>query len=222
VSAAAPRVPRLKVCCIANVAEAHLAVSAGATALGLVARMPSGPGTIDEATIAEIAAAVPRSVATFHLTSESDPDAIVARQRAVGTTVLQLVRHLEPAVHAAVRRALPGIEVVQVVHVEDEASVAYAERVAPGVDALLLDSGRPSAAIAELGGTGRVHDWALSARIRASVPVPVWLAGGLRSDNVRDAVTIVRPHGVDVCTGVRTAGALDPVKLAAFVRALHA
>ena len=220
-SAAAPRAPRLKICCITSVAEARLAIDAGATALGLVARMPSGPGTIDDATIAEIAAAVPPGVATFHLTSESDADAIVAQQRAAGTTVLQLVRHLEPAVHATVRRALPGITVVQVVHVEDETSVAYAARVASGVDALLLDSGRPSAAVAELGGTGRVHDWALSTRIRASVGVPVWLAGGLRVENVRDAVTTVRPFGVDLCTGVRTDGALDPVKLAAFARVLR-
>ncbi len=212
---------RFKVCCIASVDEARLAVDAGASALGLVARMPSGPGPIDDATIAAIAATVPPGVATFHLTSESDAAAIVAQQRTAGTSVLQLVRHLEPPVHAAVRRALPGIKVVQVVHVEDETSVAYAQRVAAGVDALLLDSGRPSAAIAELGGTGRVHDWALSARIRAAVPVPVWLAGGLRAENVRDAVTTVRPFGVDLCTGVRTDGALDPVKLAAFASALR-
>jgi phosphoribosylanthranilate isomerase len=212
----------LKICCIASIAEAELAIDAGASAIGLVARMPSGPGPIDDATIAAIAATVPAGIDTFHLTSESTAAAIVAQQRAAGTRVLQLVRHLEPDVHAAIRAALPQGRIVQVVHVEDEASVAYAVRVAGGVDALLLDSGRPSAAVAELGGTGRVHDWALSRRIRASVAVPVWLAGGLRPDNVGDAIATVRPHGIDVCSGVRTDGALDPVKLRAFAAAIAA
>jgi phosphoribosylanthranilate isomerase len=213
---------RIKICCIANVTEAEMAIGAGVHAVGLVACMPSGPGPIDDALIATIAATVPPGVAAFHLTSERTADAIMAQQRAAGTGVLQLVDHLEPTVHAALRRALPGIAIVQVVHVEDEASITYAERVAGGVHALLLDSGRPSAAVRELGGTGRVHDWSLSARIVSRVRTPVWLAGGLHPGNVAAAIARVRPFGVDVCSGVRTAGALDPARLAAFIAAVRA
>ncbi len=88
------------------------------------------------------------------------------------------------------------------------------------VDALLLDSGRPSAEVPELGGTGRIHDWSVSREIVRSVGVPVILAGGLRSDNVAEAVAAVVPFAVDVCTGIRTNGRLDPVKLEAFAQAL--
>jgi phosphoribosylanthranilate isomerase len=89
--------------------------------------------------------------------------------------------------------------------------------VARYVDALLLDSGNQKLAIKELGGTGRVHDWRISRRIRDAVEVPVFLAGGLNAANVAAAVAAVEPHGVDVCSGVRTDGRLDPAKLRAFV-----
>jgi phosphoribosylanthranilate isomerase len=87
------------------------------------------------------------------------------------------------------------------------------------VDALLLDSGNQALAVKELGGTGRRHDWAISRTIVEAASVPVWLAGGLTADNVAEAVATVRPFGLDVCSGVRVAGALDEGTLAAFVRA---
>jgi phosphoribosylanthranilate isomerase len=106
--------------------------------------------------------------------------------------------------------------------VQNGEAVGEALRVAPDVDAILLDSGRPTARVPELGGTGRVHDWEVSRRVVGAVDRPVWLAGGLNPDNVADAIATVRPFGVDVCSGVRTDGGLDPVKLEAFVRAVAA
>jgi phosphoribosylanthranilate isomerase len=114
---------------------------------------------------------------------------------------------------------MPTVQIVQVVHVADERSLEYAVQVAPHVDAILLDSGNVSLTVKELGGTGRTHDWQLSRRIREEVGVPVWLAGGLRAHNVREAIETVRPYGLDLCTGVRTRGALDGEKLAAFMSA---
>jgi len=77
------------------------------------------------------------------------------------------------------------------------------------------------AAVEELGGTGRVHDWALSARIRRAIaPTPLYLAGGLHPGNVGEAARAVRPFGLDVCSGVRTDGRLDEGLLRAFVHAL--
>jgi phosphoribosylanthranilate isomerase len=211
---------RFKVCCIASVEEARLAVAHGASALGLVSEMPSGPGVIDEATIAEVAAATPPGVATFLLTSRTDADGIVEQQRRTGCSTLQLCDHVDPADHARLRAALPGIKLVQVVHVggpeaEDEARVAAAE-----VDALLLDTGSKTGAVKVLGGTGQTHDWSISRRIVAASPVPVFLAGGLRAHNVADAVAAVGPYGVDLCTGVRRDGALDAGLLAEFAVAL--
>jgi phosphoribosylanthranilate isomerase len=214
--------PRVKVCCISTVAEAALAIAHGAAALGLVSHMPSGPGVVDEAHIAEIIATVPPPIATFLLTSAVTAEAIIAQQQRMRPTTLQLVDHLGAEVHQALRIALPGITFVQVVHVEDEDSVAYALTVAPTVDALLLDSGRLNAPVKELGGTGRTHDWSLSRRIRDQAGKPIFLAGGLNTGNVAEAIRTVRPYGLDLCTGVRTNGALDPLKLEHFMRAVRA
>lgn len=211
--------PRVKICCIASIDEATRAIQAGASALGLVSAMPSGPGPIDEATIATIAAAVPRTIDTFLLTCLTEADAIVAQQRRCGTTTLQLVDAVPPSTYATLRRALPGVAIVQVIHVLGEDSVHQACAIAPHVDALLLDSGNPNLAVKELGGTGRVHDWAHSRAIVARCGKPVFLAGGLRADNVRRAIDLVRPFGLDLCSGVRSAGALDTAKLQAFFAA---
>jgi phosphoribosylanthranilate isomerase len=213
--------PRVKLCCISSVEEARLAVAAGASALGLVSAMPSGPGVIEEELIAEIAATVPPGVATFLLTCLQDVEAIVAQQRRCRTNTLQLVDELPAGAHAQLRNALPGIGLVQVIHVVGEESIAEAAGVAPHVDALLLDSGNPKLAVKELGGTGRRHDWAISRKIVESVAKPVYLAGGLNPGNAANAVAQVGPFGLDLCSGVRTDGRLDPEKLEAFFTALR-
>lgn len=213
--------PRVKICCIASVAEAWLAISRGASAVGLVSTMPSGPGPISDEAITEIAAIVPPGVATFLLTCERDPTAIIDHQRRSGANTLQLVDHVEPGAHRVLRAALPGIRIVQVVHVTGENAIDEASAVASEVDAILLDSGNPTLVVKELGGTGRPHDWTISRRIREAVPVPIYLAGGLRPDNIAEAVRIVRPFGVDVCSGLRSAGRLDEAKVEAFFAALR-
>jgi phosphoribosylanthranilate isomerase len=231
------RRPRVKVCCISSPGEARLAVSLGASALGLVSAMPSGPGVIDEELICRIAGRVPPGVATFLLTARRDADAIVEQQRRCRANTLQLVDvlPLDGAVHQRLRAALPGVGIVQVVHVGGADAVDEALALAPHVDALLLDSGnafRPRSGavippgdqppVKELGGTGRLHDWAISRRIRELSPVPIYLAGGLRPENVAEAIDRVGPFGLDVCSGVRTDGRLDPVKLERFFAAVAA
>jgi phosphoribosylanthranilate isomerase len=214
---------RIKICCIQSEGEARLAIAAGADALGLVGTMPSGPGPIDDELIAAIAARVPPPVATFLLTSETEAEAIIAHARRCRTNTLQLVDRVAEEVYPLLRLALPGIKLVQVIHVAGEESVAEAVAAAAHADALLLDSGQPHAAIKVLGGTGRVHDWALSRRIVEAAPCPVILAGGLRADNVGRAIAAVRPFAVDLCTGVRRADySLDPAKLTPFVAAVAA
>lgn len=213
---------RLKVCCISSKEEARLAVRAGADALGLVGDMPSGPGIIGDELITEIAASVPPPVATFLLTSETESGRIAAHAAATGVSTIQIVDHIAPQDYASLRSATDGRRLVQVVHVESEETIPLALSYAGVADALLLDSGRPSAAVRELGGTGRTHNWEVSAEIVRKSSVPVFLAGGLNPLNIQDAVRAVKPYGVDLCSGVRTGTALDPEKLGAFVEALAA
>jgi phosphoribosylanthranilate isomerase len=183
--------------------------------------MPSGPGPIAESRIRDIARTVPPGVATFLLTSETTADPIIAQQRYCGANTLQLVDEVGPGVHDRLRDALPGIRIVQVVHVRDAGAVAEAREVASRVDAILLDSGNPSLETKELGGTGRAHDWVVSRKIRDALQVPVWLAGGLNPQNVGQAIAQVQPFGVDVCSGLRTEGRLDANKLEQFMLAVR-
>jgi phosphoribosylanthranilate isomerase len=214
-----PVAPFIKICCIASVEEAALAVAEGASALGLVSAMPSGPGVIAEACIAEIAATVAPPTQTFLLTAHQRADAIVEQHARCRTTSLQLVDRVAPAELERLRRRLPQVQLVQVIHVTGEGSVAEAIAVAPLVDALLLDSGNPALDVKQLGGTGRTHDWSLSRRIREAVHRPLILAGGLHEGNVAAALTAVEPYGIDLCSGVRSAGRLDAAKLRRFIAA---
>ncbi|HYM27258.1 MAG TPA: hypothetical protein VET66_03865, partial [Steroidobacteraceae bacterium] len=123
--------PRVKVCCVSTPAEAELAIRHGVAAVGLVSAMPSGPGVIGEDLIATIAARVPPGVASFLLTSLQEPEAIIAQQRRCGATTLQLVDRLEHSAYPRLRAALPGIGLVQVIHVGGAESLAEAVAVAP-------------------------------------------------------------------------------------------
>jgi phosphoribosylanthranilate isomerase len=215
-------VTRVKICCISSIEEAWLAIDLGASALGFVSKMPSGPGPIDEDLITEIVATVPPGLATFLLTSETTADPIIDQQKRTGVNTIQLVDEFEPGTHDALRRKLPGVSIVQVIHVADADSVEEAMSAGAHVDALLLDSGRPKLAIKELGGTGRVHDWEVSRKIRDKSPVPVYLAGGLNASNAAEAIRAVEPFALDVCSGLRTDGSLDAAKAAAFMAQVRA
>lgn len=195
----------VKICCMQNEAEVHVASEAGATHVGLVGPMPSGVGPITDEAIAAIASSAPESVTTVLLTSRTRPSDIVDHVLTTGVDAVQIVRAVPESTRLAIRQALPGVAILQVVHVEGAAALAEAREAAKGADYLLLDSGRPSADVAELGGTGRVHDWSVSAEIVRRAPVPTFLAGGLKPGNVAQAVAAVRPAGVDLCSGIRGA-----------------
>jgi phosphoribosylanthranilate isomerase len=210
---------RIKICCIGSAEEAALALDMGADALGLVAAMPSGPGVISEDSIASILSSLPAGATSFLLTSHQCAADVVEQWRRCPAPTIQLCDRLSDGSHQVLRRALPGVELVQVIHVVDQSAVDEALEVAPHVDALLLDSGNPSLGVKQLGGTGRVHDWSVSATLKNAVERPVFLAGGLNASNVQAAIEQVEPWGVDVCSGVRSGGRLDAVKLRAFVSA---
>ncbi len=209
---------KIKICCIASITEAELAIEAGASVLGLVGPMPSGPGVIPNEQIAKIAAKIPENIETFLLTSEIKAEEIISHHQLVHTSGIQLVDRVSKEDLVALRKGLPTIKLVQVVHVLDESAIPQAKEVAPYVDCLLLDSGNSELKVKELGGTGRTHNWEISRRIVQELHLPVFLAGGLTPLNIRKAISTVNPFGVDVCSGVRTDGKLDKKKLIGFVK----
>lgn len=208
--------PRVKICCISSVEEAVLAVKYGAAALGLVSEMPSGPGVIALEQIAEIAEKVPPPIGTFLLTCKQTVDEIAAQHAVCRTNTIQICDSFNDS-YDDLRRALPQpVKLVQVVHVGGEESLREAVEISEKVDAILLDSGNQKLEIKELGGTGRTHDWEISRKIVEAVKKPVFLAGGLKAENVREAVAKVQPFGLDLCSSVRTNGKLDEEKLEIF------
>jgi phosphoribosylanthranilate isomerase len=208
--------PRVKICCISSPVEAALAIKHGAAALGLVGQMPSGPGIIDDDLIRSIVKTIPPPISSFLLTSETSARNIIDHYQKVQTTTIQIVDALSDRQYQLIRQELPNVKLVQVIHVLNEASIEEAIEISEFVDAVLLDSGNPNLLVKELGGTGRIHDWRLSRQIREAINVPMFLAGGINNDNVRQAVELVQPFGLDLCSSVRTNGLLDERKLEVF------
>lgn len=212
---------KVKVCCISSIEEANTAVKYGATALGLVSRMPSGPGVIDDETISGIVKIIPDKIESFLLTSETSAEKIISQHEKFKTNAVQIVDKIDFKEFKILREYLPQTLLVQVVHVTDESSVDFAKEASGYADMLLLDSGNPGLAVKELGGTGRVHNWMLSRLICESAGIPVYLAGGLNAGNVSEAVEKVKPFGVDLCSGVRTNNMLDENKLSGFFNEIY-
>lgn len=198
-----------------------MAIGHGASALGLVGHMPSGPGVIGDELIYQITKTVPPPISTFLLTSETKPQDIIAHYKRVYTTTIQIVDELEKREYELLRKELPNVKLVQVIHVIDHNSINEAIEISNYVDAILLDSGNPNLSVKELGGTGRTHNWELSREIRKSISVPLFLAGELNKDNVRQAIETVQPFGLDLCSSVRTNGKLDSQKLKEFFKEIN-
>lgn len=213
--------PRVKICCISSIEEARIAIKYGASALGLVGNMPSGPGVIDDVLINQIVKTVPPPISTFLLTSETKAQDIISHHKRVNTTTIQMVDALEKSEYEILRTELPNVKLVQVIHVIDDNSVKEAIEISNFVDAILLDSGNPNLSVKELGGTGRTHNWDLSREIKNAISIPLFLAGGINKDNVKQAIETVQPFGIDLCSSVRTDGKLDPQKLKDFFNVIN-
>jgi phosphoribosylanthranilate isomerase len=203
---------KVKICCISSIEEARLAVAYGAAAIGLVGRMPSGPG---------IAKTVLPPIDSFLLTSETTAEAIIEHHNKVNTTTIQMVDALSGREYHKIREAIPHVKLVQVIHVLDEKAVQEAIEISEFVDAILLDSGNPNLPSKVLGGTGKTHNWDLSKKIREKISLPVYLAGGINKDNIKKAIEHVQPYGIDLCSSVRTNGQLDERKLEELFKAIH-
>ena len=189
--------------------EAQLAISYGVDALGLLGSMPSSPRGIDMELARDIAGSSPPGVETFLLSESFSGHEIAKHAAYCGTTTIQIVQHIEVHEYEHIVEQIPNVKRVQVVHVEDRNALGLIETYEPFVHAFILDSGTTGTTVAGLGGTGRVHDWAISSEFARRTSKPVYLAGGLNPQNVKSAISTVAPFGVDVCSGVRRNKKLD-------------
>ena len=211
---------KVKVCCIRNINEARLAFKYGATAIGFVSSMPSGPGVIKDEIIRSIISRLPCSTLCFLLSSKTNSIDLISQLEYTQANTLQIVDYVEDEVYKDLREFKASINIVQVIHVMEEDDIEKAMKVSKFVDMLLLDSGNPNSRIKTLGGTGKTHNWDLSKRIVDEVEIPVFLAGGLHKKNVKEAIDRVNPYGVDLCSGIRMNGLLIEKKLKSFMGAV--
>ena len=213
--------PFIKICGLKTYDEARLALDAGATAFGfLVALNYETADRISPEIAADIIGKLPKTAETVIVTHLTDPDKAADLARYTGAHTLQVHGDMRPAGVRQLVALAPSLRLIKAVHVSGPDSLETAAAYADIAHALLLDTRTAD----RLGGTGRTHDWSISAQIVTAVPVPVYLAGGLTPDNVQRAIETVRPAGVDVNSGVKdSAGGKDRRKVGLFVsRALGA
>jgi len=211
---------KVKICCIQSIEEAQMAIDYGAYAIGLVSKMPSGPGVISDRKIGEIARLAKGKIKTVLLTALQNSDELIEQHNYCQTDVTQLVDSQKIDTYRLLKSEFPEVELMQVIHIIDGKSISKAIAISKYVDYLLLDSGNPNLQTKELGGTGRTHNWELSKLIIDEVEVPVFLAGGLNPANVGKAIEGVKPFGVDVCSSLRINGKLIEDKLKSFMKNL--
>jgi phosphoribosylanthranilate isomerase len=191
---------RVKICGITTPADAALAVSLGADAVGvLVGLRHASDDEVDPARAATIVAGLPPFVAGTLVTHRTELGELRRLCGIVRPQVIQLHGGVPREGVAELRREFPALRLVGCVHVEGEGTLDDARRTARHVDAIILDT----KTTLRMGGTGTTHDWSISRRVRETLaPTPVILAGGLTPDNVAGAIAEVRPYAVDVNSGV--------------------
>jgi phosphoribosylanthranilate isomerase len=212
---------KIKICCMQNIDEVKLAMKYGASAVGLVSAMPSGAGIISDEKILEISRTIPEEMDSFLLTSLTEANEIITQYKKFRTTTIQLVDDVTSGIYKILKDELPEVKIVQVIHVGGEESIQKAISIQNEIDMILLDSGNQKLKVKELGGTGRVHDWSISRKIVEAVNIPVFLAGGLNPDNIKEAIETVKPYGVDVCSGLRENEMLVEERLKSFVNNIN-
>jgi phosphoribosylanthranilate isomerase len=207
--------PFIKICGLRSYEEARLALDCGATAFGfLVGLSYATADQISPENAAGIIGKLPENADTVIVTHQTDPEKAAALARITGGHTLQVHGDMPPAGVRKLAALAPDLRLIKAVHVSGPESIEAAAAYAGIAHALLLDT----RTVDRLGGTGRTHDWSISARIVAAVPVPVYLAGGLTPENISDAIERVRPAGVDVNSGVKdSAGEKDAEKVSLFV-----
>jgi phosphoribosylanthranilate isomerase len=214
--------PVIKICGINSAREAHMALAAGANFIGFVSEGLTPPGCFPDEEIVSFTEGITERSQIVLLTPHSAVEEVVAQQRLVRAGALQLCHPFEVEALRCLREELPGVLLIQVVHMGDEGGLKRAVEASKHADVVLLDSGTTAGENKVFGGTGETHDWSQSAAIVAALDVPVWLAGGLSPSNISSAISMVKPSGLDVCSSLRPSGSLDAKLLESFIQVVRA
>jgi phosphoribosylanthranilate isomerase len=152
--------------------------------------------SVDADTARAIVTAVPH-VRVVALSLSTDPDRILATFKTIGPDIVHLARAnaIDDATLQRIRAKIEPAQLMLTVPVDGPDAIDVARRLSEVGDCLLLDTKHPYTGV--VGASGHTHDWSVSADIVNTLDIPVVLAGGLGPENVRDAISAVRPFGVD-------------------------
>lgn len=215
------KLPRVKICGMKTAGDIELAVSCGADAVGFITEVPvNTPRKLDSKTAAELVKQVPLFVDSvlvimpadareaLELIEKTKPD-VVQLHNALSAEETEIIRNntsrkiIRTFTIPVESRKMPS-DMMSQINTMFESDL---------IDGILLDSGKAGVS----GGTGLVHDWSISKEVVENTEAPVILAGGLKPENVKNAVTQVRPFAVDTASGVETNGKKDPAKVCRFI-----
>jgi len=208
----------VKICGVRRQEDALLAAELGADAIGLlVGQKHTSPDFIFTTVAKDIARALPPSVEAVLVTHVEDLDELERLLQQSEIRTIQLHSEIAPSSVERLRGRLPHLKIFKSINIISADSVAYPEAFEKLVDGFVLDS--INVATGQLGGTGKTHDWSVSRQIVMRYPeIPIILAGGLNSENVRSAIEYVHPFGVDVNSGTKAPdGFKDTRKMEEFI-----
>lgn len=209
---------RIKICGIKTEADVGIVVKSGADAAGLlVGQIHTSTDFILPSTAARLSGLLPPYITPVIVTHLVDAASILDIVKKTGVNTLQLHGGSPPEEVRKICDALPANgKIIFAVHIIKGEMVPSLQEYYPYIDAVLLDS--YNLTTGQVGGTGQIHDWKLSAQIVRTSSVPVILAGGLNPSNVEEAIRTVKPYGVDANSGLKNAeGGRDPELCKAFV-----
>ncbi len=209
---------RVKICGITRIEDLKAACSLGTDAVGFIVDAPKSPRNLSLEAAKKLITAVPIFVKTVLVTVLKDPERIVSLYESLKPDVIQ-VHGGNLEMIRILKRILPEARLIGTVPIKSEAEIQTIVKLTQFFDAILVDSYVAD----KFGGTGVTHDWRITACIRdALYPKPLILAGGLKPENVKEAIRIVRPYAVDVSSGVEVKpGLKDPEKIKTFIEAVN-
>lgn len=205
---------RVKICGLMRFGDVSAALNEGADAVGFVVNSPLSPRNLNFSRARRLMKSVGVFSTKVVVTSSGNPRGLFKICERIRPDALQLHYHT-PQLIRLLRKERPDVKLILATQIRDESSLKRAEDSSRYADATLTDS--PSAT--RMGGTGRVHDWGLTTKVRDAIyPHPLILAGGLTVSNVATAIAKVRPYGVDVSSGVeRRIGVKDHEEIRRFI-----
>jgi phosphoribosylanthranilate isomerase len=206
---------RVKICGLTREEDVRMVAARGADAVGFVVGIPSSPRSLSLKKVETLLRYVPLFVQSVLVMDPQSIDEVRTTYEALRPDALQL--HGDTSLDISLlRENLPKASLIRAVQANPTTVLQDAVDATQAFDAILIDS----RAQGRLGGTGVVHDWELSKRVKRVIPpTPLILAGGLNPDNVQDAIRTIEPYAVDVSTGVELSpGVKDPDKVSAFIK----